>query len=387
MSVKVRALLGCVLLLVAARAGAQPAGSLAALSDSLEGLSQRVGPAVVQIFVSGYAVGQGLVPSADALVSRQQGSGTGVLLDSAGYIVTNAHVVARAARVQVALPVSTTVGAERRSIIRPPGRLVGAQVVGTDLETDLAVLKVQVDDQLPFLELGDSEALSPGQIVMAFGSPLGLENSVSLGVVSAVARQLRLGDPMIYIQTDASINPGNSGGPLVDVNGRVVGISTFILSQSGGSEGLGFAVPSNIVRTVYEQMRQHGRVRRGAIGARVQTVTPELAEGLGLAQDWGVILADVYPRGPADAAGLRVGDIVLAMDGKPMENARQFQVNLYPHGVGETVRVEVLPRRPAHRVHGLDRRASGRSRPFPADGAAGRASRVAAGDPRAEPDR
>ena len=144
---------------------------------------------------------------------------------------------------------------------------------------------------------------------------------------------------MIYIQTDASINPGNSGGPLVDVDGRVVGISTFILSRSGGSEGLGFAAPSNIVRTVYEHILQYGRVRRGAIGARVQTVTPELAEGLGLAQDWGVILADVYPAGPAAAAGLRVGDIVLTMDGKSMENARQFQVNLYPRGVGETVRV------------------------------------------------
>ena len=116
----------------------------------------------------------------------------------------------------------------------------------------------------------------------------------------------------------------------------------FILSQSGGSEGLGFAAPSNIVRRVYEQILQYGRVRRGAIGARVQTVTPELADGLGLPQDWGVILADVYPAGPAATAGLRVGDIVLTLDGKPMENARQFEVNLYPRGVGETVRVEVL---------------------------------------------
>jgi len=341
-AVRVRALLACVLLCVAAPGSAQQTGSLAALSDTLEALSERVGPAVVQIFVSGYAIGGGLVPSGEPLVSPQRGSGAGVLLDPAGYIITNAHVVAGATRVQVVLPVTTIVGAERRSILRPRGRLVGAQVVGTDSETDLAVLKVQVNDRLPFLELGDSESLRPGQIVMAFGSPLGLENSVSFGVVSAVARQLRPEDPMIYIQTDASINPGNSGGPLVDVDGRVVGISTFILSQSGGSEGLGFAAPSNIVRRVYEQILQHGRVRRGAIGARVQTVTPELAEGLGLAQDWGVILADVYPAGPAAAAGLRVGDIVLTMDGKLMENARQFEVNLYPRGVGETVRVEVL---------------------------------------------
>ena len=352
-----RALLSCALLLVAAPGSAQQAGSLAALSDTLEALSQRVGPAVVQIFVSAYVVGQGLAPSAEALVSRQQGSGAGVVLDPAGYIVTNAHVVAGAARVQVALPVSTVVGAERRSILRPRGRLVGAQVVGIDSETDLAVLKVQVDDRLPSLELGDSKSLRAGQLVMAFGSPLGLENSASFGVVSSVARQLRSEDPMIYIQTDAPINPGNSGGPLVDVDGRVVGISTFILSQSGGSEGLGFAAPSNIVRTVYDQILQHGRVRRGAIGARVQTVTPEMAEGLGLAQNWGVILADVYSGGPADAAGLRVGDIVLAMDGKPMENARQFQVNLYPRGIGETFQVEVLrgDQRAAYTVSPIER--------------------------------
>ena len=141
---------------------------------------------------------------------------------------------------------------------------------------------------------------------------------------------------------DASINPGSSGGPLVDVSGRVVGISTFIITQSGGSEGIGFAAPSNIVRNVYEQIQQFGRVRRGEIGVRAQTITPELAEGLGLAQDWGVILADVHPRGPAIRAGLRIGDIVLTLDGKVMENARQFLVNLYPRGVGEVVKVEVV---------------------------------------------
>ena len=147
---------------------------------------------------------------------------------------------------------------------------------------------------------------------------------------------------MIYIQTDAAINPGNSGGPLVDVKGQIVGISTFIISQSGGSEGIGFAAPSNIVRTVYQQIREHGRVIRGEIGVRAQTITRELADGLGLAQEWGVVLADVYPLGPADLAGLRVGDIVLSLDGKVMENARQLQVNLYPRGVGDTVKLEVV---------------------------------------------
>ena len=204
-------LVACGLTLIAAPGVAQQPRALASLSDTLEALSERVGPSVVQIFASGYTVGQGVVPSRGALVAPEQGSGTGVILDPAGYIVTNAHVVAGAARVQVALPVTPSASAGRRSILRPRGRLVGAQVVGTDSETDLAVLKVQVTDPLPVLELGDSESLSPGQLVMAFGSPLGLENSVSLGVVSTVARQLRPEDPMIYIQTDASINPGNSG--------------------------------------------------------------------------------------------------------------------------------------------------------------------------------
>ena len=177
---------------------------------------------------------------------------------------------------------------------------------------------------------------------MAFGSPLGLATSVSMGVVSAVARQPRADDPMIYIQTDATINPSNSDGPLVDADGRVVWISAFILSQSGGSDGIGFAVPSNIVRTVYEQLREFGRVRRGEIDVLAQTITREMARGLGLPQTWGVLLSDVYPRGPAARVGLAVGDVVLTLDGKPMENARQFQVDLYPRRVGELVELVVL---------------------------------------------
>jgi serine protease Do len=176
---------------------------------------------------------------------------------------------------------------------------------------------------------------------MAFGSPLGLENSASLGVVSAVARQLRPDDPMIYVQTDASINPGNSGGPLVDAEGRMVGLNTLILSQSGGHEGIGLAAPSNIVRSVYAQLRRSGRVRRGVVGVRAQTITPALAAGLGLAFDRGVVLSDVTPAGPAEAAGLRPGDVVLTLDGKPMQNARQFDVNLYRRAPGEQVTLAV----------------------------------------------
>jgi serine protease Do len=191
------------------------------------------------------------------------------------------------------------------------------------------------------LTFADSDNVRPGQIVMAFGSPLGLSSSVTLGVVSAIARQLETEDPMVYLQTDAPINPGNSGGPLVNLEGEIVGINTMILTQSGGNEGLGFAAPSNIVRRVFEQIRQFGRVRRGEIGVRAQTITPLLAEGLQLGRDTGVVLSDVYPEGPAATAGAEVGDIVLRLDGKPMENGRQLQVNLYSRAVGDTVRLDV----------------------------------------------
>ncbi len=147
---------------------------------------------------------------------------------------------------------------------------------------------------------------------------------------------------MIYVQTDAPINSGSSGGPLVDLQGRIVGVNTLMLSRSGGYEGLGFAAPSNIVRTVYEQIRAHGRVRRGDIGVRAQTITPELAAGLGLARSSGVLLADVLPRSPAAAAGLAAGDVVVALDGKAMENSRQLQVGLYRRFVGDVVTLDVL---------------------------------------------
>ena len=307
-------------------------------SQTLETLSDRVAPAVVQVFAVGYAL-----PTESgeerSLLAQQRSTGSGVILDPSGYIVTNAHVVQGAFKVQVQLPASRR--SAGRSILSPRPRVVGAQVVAVDEETDLSVLKVE-ELELPFLELADSDSVRPGQLVLAFGSPLGLDSSVTLGVVSAVARQLEPDDPMIYIQTDASINPGNSGGPLVDIDGRVVGINTLILSQSGGNEGLGFAAPSNIVRNIFEQIRKFGRVRRGQIGVRAQTITASLAAGLGLSRDWGVVLGDVDPDGPAARAGLEAGDIVTALDGKPMENGRQLQVNLYGRAIGEVVKLQVL---------------------------------------------
>ena len=313
--------------------------TLESLSNAFEDLSRRVSPSVVQVVVTGYGVVGEEVPSADALLGLRRTGGSGVILDPNGYIVTNSLVIEGARRVQVMLP--RPAPSAGSSILRPRGAAVEAKIVGVDDETDIAVLKID-EKNLPALSFGDSDALRQGQLVFAYGSPLGLDNSVSMGIVSAVGRQLELDDPMVYIQTDAPINPGNSGGPLVDTEGRVVGINTLILSQSGGNEGLGFAAPSNIVKTVFEQIKAGGRVRRGTIGVYAQTITPTLASALKLSQDWGVILGDVFPETPAAVAGLRIGDVVLSLDGKRMENGRQFEVNLYRRAVGDTVTVEVL---------------------------------------------
>jgi serine protease Do len=307
------------------------------LSQSLQELAAKVSPSVVQVFVTGYAE-----PDEDDRMAAEpvieRSSGSGVIVDPDGYIVTNAHVVERATRIEVELSAATA--PPGGSVLRRRGRLMGAQVVAIDHETDVAVLKVEASN-LPVLTFGDSEALRPGQIVLAFGSPLGLEMSVTLGVVSAVARQLTPEDPMIYIQTDAPINPGNSGGALVDTEGRLVGLSTLIYSQSGGNEGIGFAAPSNIVRNVFGQIRKTGRVRRGDIGIHTQTLTPMLAEALGITGDANVVVADVAPNGPAAKAGLQAGDLILALEGKKMENGRQLRINLYSRGVNETVVLDV----------------------------------------------
>jgi serine protease Do len=324
---------------VAQTAQRPPSRGLTELSQSLQDLAERVSPSVVQVFVTGYAE-----PDADDQAASEpvleRSSGSGVIVDADGYIVTNAHVIERATRIEVELSRVATGGAQGTSVLRGRGRTVGAQIVAVDHETDIAVLKIEAA-KLPVLSFGDSEGLRPGQIVLAFGSPLGLESSVTLGVVSAVARQLTPEDPMIYIQTDAPINPGNSGGALVDTEGRLVGISTLIYSQSGGNEGIGFAAPSNIVKNVFSQIRKTGRVRRGDIGIYTQTMTPLLAEALGVTVDAGVVLSDVAPGGPAAKAGLQPGDLVLTLDGKRMENGRQLRINLYTRGSNETVVLEV----------------------------------------------
>ena len=259
-------------------------------------------------------------------------------MDPEGYIITNAHLVRGVSRVRVKIPIEPT----GHSLLSRRSRTALARLVGLDDETDLAVLKVDAGGGLRALPLGDSDEVRAGQLVLAFGSPFGLQNSVSMGIVSSVARQLAPESPMVHIQTDAQINPGNSGGPLVDARGRLVGINTLLLRGSGSGGGPGFAAPSNIVRAVFEQIRKTGRMRRGEIGVRAQTITPLLAAGLRLKRDQGAILGDVIPGGPGARAGLRVGDIVLTLDGKPIENGRQFHVNLYRRALGDRVRVEIL---------------------------------------------
>lgn len=296
----------------------------------------QIDPAVVQIVTRGFTQ-----DDSDATILRaNRGSGSGVLVDATGYVVTNAHVVGGFRRIEVLLPQAADDRIRARSVIKPNGKLVSAEIVGLDRETDIAVLKI-AGGNLPYLKFGDSEKLRQGHLVFAVGSPFGLENSVTMGIVSSVARQTRPDDPMIYIQTDASVNPGNSGGPLVDADGEIVGINTFIVSKSGGNEGIGFAVPSNIVKSVYEQIREFGRVRRGQIGIVVQTITPRLSEAMQLPRDWGVLVADVASGSAAAAAGIEVKDIVVSVNGRPMENGRQFGVNIYQNA-GRTVKLELL---------------------------------------------
>ena len=241
--------------LAVAQAGAVPTDPLHVFSQSVQQLTAKVTKSVVQIVATGYGFSSDKQSTDTALFEPQEAIGAGVILTPDGYIVTNAHVVQGARKIRVRLPGLEAPGTDE-SLPHGP---MNAKLVGIDRQSDLAVLKID-GQNLPALELADSDNLKQGQVVFAFGSPQGLENSVTMGVVSATSRQMSDENPTTYIQTDAPINPGNSGGPLVDVDGRVVGINTFILSESGGSEGLGFAIPSNVVSNIYDQT-QDGRAR------------------------------------------------------------------------------------------------------------------------------
>jgi len=334
------------LLLAARGASAQSAhaahsmSALRELNSSVEALVRRVSPSVVQVVVTGYGPRGGADDDSLFDIVRQVTVGSGVILDPDGYIVTNAHVVAGAVRLQVVLSAS--------SADDTPARLLGgatktfdARIVGVVKDIDLAVLKIDAAN-LVALTIGDYDTVRKGDIVFALGSPGGLRDSVSMGVVSTAARQLDPDSPLVYIQTDAAINPGNSGGPLVNVDGELVGINTFILSQSGGNQGLGFAIPSAVVAAAYPKLRKYGHLQRDDIGVSVQSVTPALASGLGLPRDWGVIVADVLEGGPAERAGIRVQDIITSVDRKPTTSVPQLSMQLNTHRDPDRVVLGVL---------------------------------------------
>jgi serine protease Do len=309
-----------------APASAPAPDALDRMNESIDALTKKVWPSVVQILVTSYGAndpdGRG---NANIVVGRQRSSGSGFVIDPDGYIMTNAHVVDDALRVQVVLPAENADG-RLATALSGKMNIVPARIVGTSTEVDLALLKID-GVKLPALPLATYSNVRQGEAVFAFGSPSGLRNTLTHGLVSAVARQTDPDSPLIYLQTDAPINPGNSGGPLVNIRGEVVGLNTFILSQSGGNEGLGFAVPSATVRTAFRQLKQYGQLRRQEVGMSLQTITPSMAAGLGLAKDNGVIVSDVWPGGPAEAAGMKVGDILVSVDGQPADNLPTVNYN------------------------------------------------------------
>jgi serine protease Do len=315
------------------------ASLLDGFSSAVEAMVQRVSPSVVQVLVTRYD-DQPQSDRTSVAHGWAQTIGSGVIVAPEGYIVTNAHVVAKAQQIQVKLVpagAQTVGGVLSQSFLAP----VDATLVGTFAEADLALLKIPVEG-LPALPISDFAKLRQGQIAFAFGSPGGFQNSVTMGVISSVARQLDPDDPMLYIQTDAPINPGNSGGPLVATSGEMLGLNTFITTQSGGSEGIGFAIPGGLVRRVYEQLRQYGHVRRPVIGAGLQTITPPLAAALNLPLKSGVIVSDVLPGSPADSAGLKLNDIILSVNERSMDNVAAWMGLSFQHVAGTPMKVQVL---------------------------------------------
>jgi serine protease Do len=315
--------------------------TLRKFNESVDVLIKKVSPSVVQILVTGY----GPIDSSErgntaVVIGRQRAIGSGFVIDPAGYIVTNAHVVAGAQRVQIVVPEGPADGS-LQAILSSRTNIVPARVVGVAREIDMALLKVD-NVKLPALSLALYRNIHQGEVVLAFGSPEGLRNTVTFGLVSSVARQIDPDSPMVYIQTDAPINPGNSGGPLVNVDGEVVGINTFILSQSGGNEGLGFAIPSSVINVAYQQLRKFGHIHRTQIGIGIQTISPVLAAAMNLPRSYGVIISDILPGSPAMAAGIRVGDIVLTVDGRVADSVPYVSFRLMSVDTGGKVHLEVL---------------------------------------------
>jgi len=256
--------------------------------------------------------------------------GSGFIIDPSGLIVTNNHVIDDADQITVTLNDGTT---------------LPAKLVGRDEKTDLALLKINARRPLPAARFGDSDRARIGDWVIAIGNPFGLGSSVTAGIVSARNRSIEAGPYDEFIQTDAPINRGNSGGPLFDMGGAVVGINSAIYSPTGGSVGIGFAIPSNLARDVIGQLRAFGQVHRGYVGVNIQPVTADLAEGLGLSGAMGALVGNVAPNGPAARAGIRTGDVILGFDGKKIPDARSLSRIAAGTPVGKTVNVDLLRNR------------------------------------------
>jgi Do/DeqQ family serine protease len=260
----------------------------------------------------------------------QRSLGSGVIVDNSGLVVTNVHVIEGADDVKVAL-------ADKREF--------EANVVLKDKRTDLAVLRIKdARERFPYLEFADSDALQVGDVVLAIGNPFGVGQTVTHGIVSALARtRVGITDYQFFIQTDAPINPGNSGGALVDLSGRLVGINTAIFSRSGGSQGVGFAIPANMVRVVVASAEHGGKaVARPWLGAKLQAVTPDIADSLGLKRPAGALVASVLPEGPAAKSGLKPGDLIVAVDGQAVDDPNAFDYRFATKPLGGSARLSLL---------------------------------------------
>ena len=258
---------------------------------------------------------------------RSNSLGSGFVIDPKGIVITNNHVIA---------------DADEITVVFSDGEKLDAEVIGRDSKTDIAVLKVKPEKSLQSVQFGDSAGLRVGDWVMAIGNPFGLGGSVTLGIVSAIKRDINSGPYDDFIQTDAAINRGNSGGPLFDMDGNVVGINTAIISPSGGSIGIGFAVPAATATGVIEQLIEFGETRRGWLGVRIQSVTDEIAEGLGLKKARGALVSEVTPKGPAEAGDVKAGDVILKFDGKDVPEMRDLPRIVADTAAGKEVDVVVL---------------------------------------------